>query len=419
MDNQMTDQAQAPAVQKRRDIKELLVSSQTQDVFRAILPRHFTPERMIRISIAAVTRTPKLAECHPMTLLGAFIECGVLGFEPNSPLQHVHLLPFWNSKANCYEITRIIGYRGYIDLAYRTGKQISLHADVVYEGDDFDFSYGSDTFIRHRPDLARPGDAKPRASYCHVKLADGQAFLVVPWSGVLDARDRSKAKNSGPWVTDLDRMARKTAIRRLYGGGEVPMSIEMASAVTVDEQPMDYAALANARVDEIREALGSFAGEQGQEPGDDPMDRVVARNRPTQISSATAAPDGAAAASQASEPQAQQASADPSDGKETYNVGGKAYVQQGRACNALIELVSVAPHNRLEHFSDPDHVFGDVVARLEEKHRDRIAEAVQERRQELIEQNTGLAESPAEQEQDRGTGTSEPPPGTSLFPDAA
>jgi recombination protein RecT len=135
----------------RHTIQELLTADKSQAAFKALLPQHFKPERMVRIALVAVTRTPKLAECHPLTLLGAFIECAALGLEPNSPLQHVHLLPFWNSKMNIYEVQRIIGYRGYIELGRRTGEQVSMHADVAYENDTFEVSYGSECFLKHIP----------------------------------------------------------------------------------------------------------------------------------------------------------------------------------------------------------------------------------------------------------------------------
>jgi recombination protein RecT len=204
------------------------------------LPKHLNPERMARIVLTEIRRVPKLAECGRDSLLGAVMTCSQLGLEPGNGLGHAYLLPFerrskvggqWQTVG--IDCQLIIGYRGMIDLARRSGQIVSLSARAVCEGDRFSYRYGLDETIEHQP-----GDGV-RGNLTHVyavaKLKDGGVqFEVMSRAEVEKVRAQSKAKDSGPWVSHFEEMAKKTAIRRLFK--YLPVSIEMQRAVTLDEQ---------------------------------------------------------------------------------------------------------------------------------------------------------------------------------------
>ena len=204
------------------------------------LPKHINAERMARIVLTEIRRVPKLAECGRDSLLGAVMTCSQLGLEPGNGLGHAYLLPFerrgkvdgqWKTLGTDCQL--IIGYRGMIDLARRSGQIISLSARSVHEGDHFAYRFGLDETIEHIPS---DGD---RGALTHVyavaKLKDGGVqFEVMSKADVDKVRAGSKAKDSGPWSTHYDEMAKKTAIRRLFK--YLPVSIEMQRAVTLDEQ---------------------------------------------------------------------------------------------------------------------------------------------------------------------------------------
>lgn len=254
-------------------IFDLLKTPKTVAMMQAIVPRHITHDRMIRLATLAVSRTPKLALCKPYTLLGAFLSCSALGLEPNTPLQHVHLIPFENRKKGITEVQVIIGYRGYMELGRRSGLIRAQHAEVAFSGDEFEVEFGTETRLRHVPRMDGADRGEPLAAYCYVKLDDGQAFSVMPWADVLKIRDGSQgyktalrfSRTDNPWQAHPIRMGRKTAIRNLYGGGEVPLSLEMAGALAIDERRVDFAALADASAEEIKEGMGSFSGDDDEE----------------------------------------------------------------------------------------------------------------------------------------------------------
>lgn len=248
--------AQFKPLREITNVREALAHPEMMERMKASLPRHLSPERMLRVCAMAIQKTPKLAECNLWTLLGAMLSLASLGLEPNTPLGHAYLIPFEKRKkvgpgpndweTESVECNVVIGYRGYIDLMRRSGMMTAIHADVVYEGDEFSFEYGSKMHLRHVPQGAREG-RKPLWAYAHVSLSDGQAFEVLPYPEVLAIRDNSegykaaqRAKNRGrdqtwsknPWVAFEHEMAAKTMIRRM--AKVVPMSIEFANAAALD-----------------------------------------------------------------------------------------------------------------------------------------------------------------------------------------
>lgn len=243
-----------------RTISDLMKAPKTITRFQQIMPRHLSAERMLRVCSMAINNTPALAQCEPISLLGAMLACASFGLEPNTPLGHAYLIPFKKSTkqngkwVDVYQVQLIIGYRGYIDLARRSGNMISIHADVVYDGDDFSFEYGSHQHLRHVPKGVRTKRSKLWA-YAHAKLSDGEAFEVLPYAQVMDIRNgsqgyqaalkakeeaendsskkwRMKSYDTTPWVAHEHEMAAKTMIRRL--SKYLPMSLEFATALATD-----------------------------------------------------------------------------------------------------------------------------------------------------------------------------------------
>lgn len=201
-----------------------LIERQKPEIARA-LPRHMNPDRMARIAVTVLRQTPKLAQCTPESFLGALMTCSQLGLEPG-PLGHAYLVPYKR------EVTFIPGYRGLVDLAYRSGQVATVKAQVVYEADEFDFEEGLDAYLKHkRSRAADPGQVI--WVYALVKLKDGASnFVVMTVAEVEKIRKRSMAANNGPWVTDWEAMAKKTALKQLSKW--MPLSPEFNQAVNHD-----------------------------------------------------------------------------------------------------------------------------------------------------------------------------------------
>src|SRR5690606_35183329 len=113
------------------------------------------------------------------------------------------------------ECTFIPGYRGFLDLARRSGQIVSLVARAVHENDFFEYEFGLTENITHKPCMTDRGALI--AVYAIAILKDGgHQFEVMSKSEVDEIRKQSKSQNNGPWVTHYEEMAKKTVLRRLF-----------------------------------------------------------------------------------------------------------------------------------------------------------------------------------------------------------
>lgn len=219
-------------VKARKSIQALLEGPQLKSAIAAALPRALKPERFIRVALNATMRTPKLLQCTQESFFRALLDLSALGIEPDG--RRAHLIPFENKKAGTMEVQLIIDYKGLVEIVRRSGEVASIHADVVYENDTFEFCYGSDGMLKHKPNLEDRGK-KMVCAYSFVKLKDGsEDFIVITKSAIEAVRRRSKSANSGPWVTDYDEMAKKSAFRN--HSKWLPFSSEVRDVIEKDDE---------------------------------------------------------------------------------------------------------------------------------------------------------------------------------------
>lgn len=194
-----------------------------------VLPRHVGIDRFTRLAFTELRRNPRLAECDWQSIAGSLMVCAELGLEPGGPLGHAWLIPYRG------QATVQIGYKGYIDLARRSGQILSLSGHAVHTGDRFTYRYGLDEALDHEPALHDRGDAY--AYYAVARYQDGgHNIVVLSREDVERYRRRSASAQQGrssPWDTDYDAMAVKTCIRRLVP--YLPLATEQLEALSADE----------------------------------------------------------------------------------------------------------------------------------------------------------------------------------------
>lgn len=201
--------------------------------FAEVLPKHMDMERMSRIALTTIRTNPKLLECEVPSLMGAVMQSVQLGLEPGL-LGHCYLLPFKNKRANKMEVQFIIGYKGMIDLARRSGHIQSIYAHAVYENDDFEYELGLHPKLSHKPSFGERGNFIGAYAVAHFKDG-GHQMEFMPKSEIEKRRQRSAAANSSysPWATDYDEMAKKTVVRYMFK--YLPISIEVQKQAQHDE----------------------------------------------------------------------------------------------------------------------------------------------------------------------------------------
>jgi recombination protein RecT len=237
-----------------------------------------TAERMTRLAISAIRTTRDLDKCSLVSFAGCLMACSTLGLEPNTPLGHAYLIPRWNSRAGGHDCTLIVGYKGLIDLMFRSGLVSSVKADPVFQGDTFVYKKGLNPVLDHTP----CGEDEP-SKLTHV-------YTIVEWrdSGkpiwdVLTRRQVEKRRDRGgydpkkmsPWKTDFTAMAQKTGVRDIARWA--PTATErtiLTSAVSYEEaaerglQAQAVMALGE-KPAEILDNIGAF-------PTNEPMDAEFA-----------------------------------------------------------------------------------------------------------------------------------------------
>ena len=254
--------------QRANQLNSLLERSKEQ--IAKALPRHITPERMIRVALTAARKDSKIMNCDPLTVVGAVVEASQLGLEPDGALGYAYLVPYGN------KCTLIPGYRGLIALAKRTGKVANIYANVVHEGDEFTYEEGLHRDLKHKPDLsAEPDPSRILFVYAVITFKDGSDpdFEVMTVGQVNAIRDRSRA-GSGPWKTDYAEMARKTAIRRLLKRHDLSPEVQRAHALeSAAEQGAPITGVAEAKKPSDDEKLMKLLeSDQAPEPEDGPED---------------------------------------------------------------------------------------------------------------------------------------------------
>lgn len=208
--------------------------TKNRDAIIASLPHGFKFDRMCRTAINAISTTPTIARCDAGSLFLSIVKAFALGLEPNGALAEGYLVPFWNSKKGINEAQFMPSYRGFIQLARRSGKIADIYAKAVYSNDVFEVEEGTERKIVHKPDYTKTrGDAV--CYYAVFHTTDGAVdFEVMSRDEIERVRSASKAKDAGPWKEWYEEMAKKTVLKRLLK--RAPMSIELSDAIELENK---------------------------------------------------------------------------------------------------------------------------------------------------------------------------------------
>lgn len=228
--------------EKQSSVKDLL--EKYRGSISQALPKHITADRMMRVALTAMTKTPDLLFCTQHSLISAVITAGQLGLMPDSVLGECYLIPFNNTRKGTKECQIIVGYRGLCALAMRSGQVASVQARAVYAaneegGDMFEYELGLEEKLKHVPNGLTDNN-RITHFYAIVKFkGGGHVFNVMTRKEVESVRDESKnyqfAKDKAEtiWGKYFDEMGCKTVLRRLMKF--VPLSPEIQQAIGTDE----------------------------------------------------------------------------------------------------------------------------------------------------------------------------------------
>lgn len=239
--------------------------------FASLLPRGTNPDWFMAEVRVAVARSPKLVECEQVSVFDAITTCAQLGLSPSGRLGSAYLIPF---AGKC---TLVVGYKGYLDLAYRSGEVMGMQAQVVHEADEFDWEEGLEPRLQHR----RSAEADPGPMthvYAVATMKNGhKAFVVMLAREVLHIKARAPGakKAGGPWDTDEAEMWKKTAVRRLLK--MLPLSPQKAQGLYKAQEVEDA----------VFEDVEMLAEENGEAPapkgGMERLQRTLGEGAPPEV----------------------------------------------------------------------------------------------------------------------------------------
>lgn len=223
--------------EKPKNVRDLLEARMGE--IQKVLPSVISPQQFLRLALNALQNTPHLMECTMPSFYGAIMQCAQLGLKPNVNGE-AYLIPFKNNKkGGVYECQFIVGYKGLMILARRSGEVANIDAQTVYANDEFDLAYGFEPVLVHKPYLK--GDrGEPVGFYATVLLKDGgkSAHYMTVADAQRYGKRYSKAYNNSPWVTDFEAMAKKSCLRQVLK--YAPMSTDVDRAIDADNHVLKF-----------------------------------------------------------------------------------------------------------------------------------------------------------------------------------
>jgi recombination protein RecT len=250
-----------------KTISEAIQTKEFADRVAQAVPSQMKANTLLRSFIQATSRSPDLLQVDMRQGIGGFLTLAELGLPLTPTLGMAYMIPFKGKKkvggqwVDIMTMNIIVGYQGLLELASRSGMVGGVHAEVVLPGDEFDYRFGTEQFLHHRPKGAEPPGAAPLYAWAiaHLRGDVKAPFEVMPWRKILSTRDRSqgyqralhardeaatknwsvpKTYTEAPWIAHTIPMAEKTVFRQLAKW--LPKSVELQGGLSIDEPERGY-----------------------------------------------------------------------------------------------------------------------------------------------------------------------------------
>jgi recombination protein RecT len=225
--NQPTPVADA----RRNQIAEVRVQLQTMtQQFADALPSHIPAKQFTRVVLTGIQNNPDLLECDRRSLWNACMRAAEDGLLPDG--RHGALVVFKDKRRGMKVAQWMPMIAGIRQKIRNSGEVATLDVEIVRERDHYEYERGDNPHILHRPTRGQRGPVI--AAYSIAKLKTGEVSREWMWvEEIEDIRKRSRAADSGPWVTDYGEMCKKTVAKR--HSKVLPMSTDVLGLLNRDE----------------------------------------------------------------------------------------------------------------------------------------------------------------------------------------
>ena len=227
-----------------KKFNQTITDCKTQNYLQQVLGKK--SQSFVNNMTALVANSSMLQECEPITVIYAGIKATALDLPLDSNLGFAYVIPFKNNKKGITEAQFQMGYKGYVQLAMRSGQFKTINVRDVRDGEitGEDFISGE---MQFKPKENR--ESLPVVGYvAYFRLTNGFEKMeywdtekinshAMKYSQTFKSSNKW-VKESSKWATDFDAMARKTVLKILLSK-YAPMSVEMCEATTIDQSVID------------------------------------------------------------------------------------------------------------------------------------------------------------------------------------
>lgn len=196
--------------------------------------------RFISSIVSAVNTNPALAECDATTIISGALLGESLNLSPSPQLGQYYLVPFNDNKRGCKVAQFQLGYKGYIQLAIRSGKYRKLNVLAIKEGELIRFDPLNEEIEINLIEDEIVRESTPTIGYYAMFEYTNGFKKAIYWSkqkmeahAVKYSPGYKAHKGYTFWEKDFDGMAYKTMLRQLISKWGV-MSIEMQDVIAKD-----------------------------------------------------------------------------------------------------------------------------------------------------------------------------------------
>ncbi len=197
-------------------------------------------QRFISSIVSAVSANPELAKCENSTIVSAALLGAALELSPSPQLGQYYMVPFNNNKKGIKEAQFQLGYKGYIQLALRSGQYRKLNVMAIKEGELIRFNpLDEEIEVKLIEDEEERENTSTIGYYAMFEYTNGFKKAMY-WSRKKMEAHATKyspgyraKKGYTFWEKDFDGMAYKTMLRQLISKWGI-MSIDMVDAMDAD-----------------------------------------------------------------------------------------------------------------------------------------------------------------------------------------
>ena len=185
--------------------------------------------------LQVVNSNEMLRTATPESIFSAACMAATLNLPINSNLGFAHIVPYRNTKTNTTEAQFQLGWKGFVQLAQRSGQFKKISTAVAHEGQ----LIKSDPLQGYEFNWDAHLNNKPTIGYvAYFQLLNGfEAYLYMTIEEVKEhglRYSQSFKKGYGVWVDNFDAMALKTVLKLLLSK-QAPLSVEMQKAILADQ----------------------------------------------------------------------------------------------------------------------------------------------------------------------------------------